>query len=94
MATFFMFGSYTMEGVKQMSTERTQKIIDVIEKFGGKMNSMHALLGQNDLVFIADLPGNDAAMKASVALAQMTGIAFSTSPAVTVEEFDKLTADI
>ncbi len=94
MATFFMFGNYTMEGVKQMSTERTKKIIDVIEKFGGKMNSMHALLGQNDLVFIADLPDNDAAMKASVALAQMTGIAFSTSPAVTVEEFDKLTADI
>jgi uncharacterized protein with GYD domain len=55
---------------------------------------MHALLGQNDLVFIADLPGNDTAMKASVALAKTTGIAFSTSPAVTVEEFDKLTADI
>ena len=94
MATFFMFGKYTMEGVKGMSVERTKKIIGVIEKAGGKMNSMHALLGQNDLVFIADLPGNDAAMKASVALTRMTGIAFSTSPAITVEEFDKLMGDV
>ncbi len=94
MATFFMFGKYSLEGVKAMSADRTKKIIGLVEKYGGKMNSMHALLGQDDLVFIADLPGNDAAMKASVALTKMTGISFSTSPAVTVEEFDKLTADI
>jgi hypothetical protein len=29
-------------------------------------------------------------MAASAALARLTGIAFSTAPAVTVEEFDKL----
>ncbi len=94
MATFFMFGKYSLEGVKTMSAERTKKITNLIEKFGGKVNSMHALLGQNDLVFITDLPGNDVAMKASVALTKMTGISFSTSPAVRVDEFDKLTADI
>ena len=33
-------------------------------------------------------------MKASVALAKATGIAFSTVPAVPVEEFDKIVSDV
>ena len=94
MATFFMFGRYSLEGLKQMSADRTKKIMSNIEKHGGKVHSMHALLGENDLVFIANFPGFEQAMKASVALTKLTGIAFSTSPVVTVEEFDKLTADI
>ena len=94
MATFFMFGRYTSEGLKGMSADRTKKIKSVIEKFGGKVNSMYAVLGENDLVFITEFSGFEQAMKASVAVTKMTGISFSTSPAVTVEEFDKLTADI
>ena len=31
-------------------------------------------------------------MKASIELAKATGIGFTTSPAVTVEEFDKIVA--
>lgn len=94
MSTFFMFGRYSLEGLKAMSAERTTKIIDIVEKSGGKVNSMHALLGEYDLVFITDFPGIDQAIKTSVALTKMTNISFSTAPAVTVEEFDKLTADI
>lgn len=94
MSTFFMFGKYSLDGLKGMSADRTNKIISLIEGFGGKVNSMHALLGENDLVFIADFPSIEQAMKASVALTKMTNISFSTSPAVTVKDFDKLTADI
>ena len=94
MSTFFMFGKYSLEGLKGMNTGRTKKIQRLIEKFGGKVNSMHALLGENDLVFITDFPGFEQAMKASVAVTRMTGISFSTCPAVTVEEFDRLMADI
>jgi len=92
MATFFMFGKYTLEGIKGMSTTRTKKIVNIIKKSRGKVKSMHALLGDNDLVFIVDFPGNEEAIKASVAITKLTGIAFTTSPAVTVEEFDRLTS--
>jgi hypothetical protein len=34
------------------------------------------------------------AVKASVALSKLTGIAFTTFPAVTVEDFDKLMAEV
>jgi len=90
MATFFMFGKYTLEGIKGMSPARTKKIVNVIKKAGGEVRSMHALLGEKDLVFIVDFPGNEEAIKASVAITKLTGIAFTTSPAVTVEEFDRI----
>ena len=94
MATFFMFGKYSAEAIKGMSVDRTGKAEEAIKKFGGSMQSMHALLGEHDLVLIADLPGVPEAMKASVALHKLTGIAFSTAPAVTVNEFDKIMADV
>jgi len=42
------------------------------------------------VMLIVDFPGIEQAMKASVALSKMTGIAFTTSPAVTVEKFDEM----
>jgi hypothetical protein len=39
---------------------------------------------------MVDFPGVKEAMQASVKLAQLLGISFTTSPAVTVEEFDDL----
>ena len=94
MATFFMFGKYSPEAMKTMSSKRTTKAVDVIKKYGGKMISMYALLGEKDLVFIVTLPAMEQAMKASVALHKLTGISFSTSPAVTVEEFDRLMRNV
>ncbi|KPJ64114.1 MAG: hypothetical protein AMJ45_06460 [Syntrophobacter sp. DG_60] len=94
MPTFFMFGKYSSEAVKEISAERTRKVINLVEKLGGKVNSMYALLGEYDLVFIVDFPGTQEAMKASVGLTKLTGISFSTSPAVTVEHFDKMIAEM
>ena len=43
-----------------------------------------------DLILILDFPDTQKAMKTSVGLTKMLGIAFTTAPAVSVEEFDKL----
>ena len=92
MATFMMFGRYSSEALKGISTNRTEKATELIRKSGGEIISMYALLGANDLVLIVDLPGLEEAMKVSVALGKETGIGFTTSPAVKVEDFDKLMA--
>jgi uncharacterized protein with GYD domain len=94
MATFFMFGKYSSEALKEMSTGRTNKAISLIKKFDGEVNSMYALLGEQDLVLIVDFPGVEQAMKASVALTKMTGVSFASSPAVPVEDFDKMITEI
>jgi len=91
MAKFLMLGKYSSEAIKGISSERTKKVVDTVEKSGGKVNTMYALLGDYDLAFVVDFPGNFEAMKASVTLSKLTGIAFHTSPAMTVEEFDKIT---
>ena len=50
-------------------------------------------MGEHDLVLIAELPGIQETIKASLALHKLTGISFSTSPAITVEQFDKIAAE-
>ena len=90
MATFFLMGKYTTHGLKDMSAERTDKCIGVIRELGGEVDSIYALLGDVDLVIIASLPNNRAAIKASVTLSKRTGIGFKTCPALNVEEFDEL----
>jgi uncharacterized protein with GYD domain len=89
MAKFLMLGKYSLEAVKGITSERTKKVTDVIEKSGGKVNSMYALLGTYDLAFVADFPGIQEAMKASVAITKLTNVSFTTLPALTVEEFDR-----
>jgi uncharacterized protein with GYD domain len=94
MATFIMFGRYSAEAMKGMSAERTAKAAGLIEKFGGELKAMYALLGKTDLLGSVDFPGTEQAMQASVALSNLTGISFTTSPAVSVEEFDRLMAEV
>ena len=90
MAKFVMLGKYSSESIKGISPDRTKKGIEAIEKAGGKVNSIFALLGDYDLLLVVDFPGINEAIKASVALTKLTGIGFNTSPAVSVDEFDKI----
>jgi uncharacterized protein with GYD domain len=89
MATYLMFGKYSMEGVKAISPKRTDKTIAVIKQNGGELKAGYALLGDTDLVLIVDLPDTERAMKTSAALSKLLGISFSTAPAVSVADFDK-----
>jgi uncharacterized protein with GYD domain len=94
MGTFLMFGKYSTEGLKGIRPERTEESVRLVKKFGGEVKAIYQLLGEVDVVGIVTFPNTKQAMKASVALARMTGISFTTSPAVTVEEFDKMMAEL
>ena len=94
MAEFMMFGKYTSEAIKGISAERTKKAVDVIKKYGGEVISMHAVVGEHDLVFTLKLPDIEKALATSVALKELTGISFTTSPVVEIDKFDKLMAKV
>jgi uncharacterized protein with GYD domain len=94
MATFFMFGKYSPESIKGISSKRTTKAAEIIKGLGGKINSKYALLGEKDLVLIVDFPSIEQVIKASVALHRLTGISFATSQAVPVEDFDKMISEV
>jgi uncharacterized protein with GYD domain len=87
-----MFGRYTTESIQKISAERTQAAVNEIKRLGGEVNAMHVLLGQYDLMICVKLASIEDAVKASVALAKLTGIAFTTCPAIEVEIFDQLVA--
>ena len=90
MPIFMFFGKYSSESLKHISSERTDRAVDLIKKNGGKVISMYAVLGEHDLVFTLDFPDAEKAMATSVELYKLTGISFTTSPVVEVEKFDKL----
>lgn len=89
-----MFGKYTPDAIREISSERTDEAVKLIENSGGKIVSMYATLGMYDLVVIADFPGMKEAMKASVGLNMVTGISFSTTPAMPAADFDKMVSEI
>jgi uncharacterized protein with GYD domain len=91
--TFILYGKYTPDGLKTMSVERTEDAVDVIEKCGGQVEGMYATLGPHDLVFILSFPTVEDAIKCSVFLSRMTGIGFTSSPAVSVEQFDQMMSE-
>jgi uncharacterized protein with GYD domain len=92
MTTFFMFGKYSSEAVKGISAERTKHSVELIKKYGGEMVSIYALFGEKDLVFIVKFRTLADAIGASVGLNELTGISFSTIPAMTADEFDEAIA--
>ena len=94
MATYVMFGRYSSEAMKGMSKDRTERAKAVVEKNGGEVKAAYALLGKTDLLVIADFPGTAEAAKASLALTRLTGIGFSTSPAIPLDEFDKMIGEL
>jgi uncharacterized protein with GYD domain len=93
MATYFMFGDYSAEGIQEISADRTKKCNRIIEKLGGEIRSIYALIGSYDIVIIVDLPGREEAIKASIAIGVEIGMSFQTFPALSAERFDQIVAE-
>jgi uncharacterized protein with GYD domain len=90
MTTFFMFGKYSSEAVKEINPERTRKSLKIIKAMGGKVKGMYAILGDYDLALIVECPDIDTIVKISIDLHMLTGIHFSSLPAMPVDYFDAL----
>ncbi len=90
MSTYILFGKYSPESAKLISKNRTSLGASIIKKYGGELKAGYILLGSVDVVLIVELPDTDSAIQTSVELTRALGIAFTTAPAVTVEQFDKL----
>ncbi len=90
MGQYILLGKYSAEGIKNISAARTGEGTKLVEKLGGKVESIFAVIGEYDLVVRLQLPDNAAALKASMELSKLTGVSFVTLPAVPVDEFDAL----
>ena len=84
----------TKEAIRHISAERHLEVEKLLNKIGGEMKGEYCMLGEKDVLFIVEPPSTREAMKLSIALGKMTGIAFTTSTAVTVREFLGLVAEL
>lgn len=94
MNSYLMLGKYTISGISRVSAARTHVVEEIVNKFGGELQTLYALMGDWDLALIVDFPDNESAMKSAVALRKYTDIIFSTYPAVSIDEFDKSVTDM
>lgn len=94
MNTYLLFGKYSSNALKNASATRTRKAEHLIGRFHGKVKAMYALIGEYDLLIVVDLPGIEEVVKVSTGLMELTGISFTTVPAISVNAFDKLIKEV
>ncbi len=90
MTTYIFKGCYSSEGIEHVSAERTTEGKAIIQRYGGKVIAIYATLGDSDILLIVDFPSEKEVIKASIAMNKALGISFSSVPAISIEEFDKL----
>ena len=89
MATYIMMGKYSPKAYEGISSTRTEQALEMAKQLNGEIKSIHVLLGEYDVHIIAEFPSMREAINASVGLEKLTGIRFTTSEAMTAEEFDQ-----
>jgi uncharacterized protein with GYD domain len=94
MATYFMFGTYGRDAIRGISAARTKKAEALLKKLGGRLTGGYGLVGEKDIVLIVELPGIEELTKASIGLSRLTGISFASVPAIPIDRFDKLVAEL
>ena len=96
MAKFMLTASYTAEGLqglfKDKATGRRDAVRQALESVGGKLESMHYMLGDYDVVIIAEVPDAITASAISLAAAATGLVHTKTTALLTVEETNKALA--
>jgi uncharacterized protein with GYD domain len=90
MPKFLMLGSYTSHSTQGISKARKRQIESLIIECGGQLQLLYGLLGTYDLLILAEFPSNEVAVRASLSITKMTGITFSSQPAVEIADLDEL----
>jgi uncharacterized protein with GYD domain len=96
MAKYMITGSYTVEGLKGLfkdkATGRVAAVRQALEGLGGRLESLHFVLGNDDVILIADLPDITAASALSLVVSATGLLRTRTVALMTPEEADKALA--
>ena len=92
MPKFLFEAMYTVEGVKGVQSEggssRRDAVAKVADSLGGKLESFHFAFGERDAYVICELPDNESATAAALAVNASGGVAVKTVVLLTPEEVD------
>ena len=96
MPKFLIEGSYTAEGLRGLAKDkasgRQAAVASALAALGGKLDSLHYGLGENDVYVIVDCPDHVAAAALSLAVSATGMVRTKTIALLTVEEVDRALA--
>ena len=90
----YMFeGCYSVEGAKGVAKDggsaRREALTRVFEGLGGKLECFYFAFGEVDVFVIGDLPDNETAASAALAINKAGAASCRTTVLITPEEMDK-----
>lgn len=88
MLTYISLMKWTAKGIEniQEAPQRTEEAIKLLEEMGGKLIGFYYLMGEYDMVGIAEAPSEEVAMAFLTALAAAGNVRTTTQRAFTREE--------
>ena len=93
MPKFMIEASYTADGMRGLAKDkasgRQAAIKDALAALGGKLDSMHFALGEQDVVLICECPDHVSAAALAMAASASGLVRTKTIPLLTVEEADR-----
>lgn len=92
MPTYISFIQYTQQGLQKIkdSPSRLDAAKKAYEQAGGKLKDFYLVMGEYDIVVVADLPNDDAVAKLALMLGGQGNIRTRTSRAFSEGEFRKI----
>lgn len=87
--TYISMYNYTDQGARSMSTHRADEMKEAIQRVGGKYVAGYELLGEYDVMVIAEYPTEKAAMRAAIELSKIVGLTSHTMVAVPIQDLDQ-----
>ena len=96
MPTYISLIQYTQQGLQKIkeSPARLDHAKKGYEAAGGKIKDFYLVMGEYDIVVVADLPNDEAAAKLALTLGSAGNIRSRTSRAFTEAEYRKLISSL
>lgn len=92
MPTYISLMKYTAKGIETIKDgpQRTAEAIKTLEKMGGKLTGFYYVMGEYDMVGIAEAPSDEVAMAFLTGLGAQGNVRTTTMRAFTAEEAQKI----
>lgn len=96
MPTFISFINWTDQGIRNIkeAPQRAEAAKALLRDMGGEVKDIYLTSGDQDIVFIAEVPDGDVMAKFALAVASQGNVRTRTVRAWTESDFAKMVADL
>jgi uncharacterized protein with GYD domain len=96
MATYVTLWRYTRDGLREIkkTPQRFETIKKIISRAGGRLFSIYGLIGEYDLVTVMEMPDEKTALSTILRICYTGRITAQTMPAISIDDFLKITKEI